>query len=159
MRMQRVEFSIRQFLSLLLFLPATDGKVRLQAFHFFSALNQLITWTAAPVWTILPLSAVQQGPPSDTSVPTLPALGGERGGAFLNERWDWRVVPRRLLRRGNVQRVLGGGRGGRQRVSRWTRAEEAPARRRMVMPASGAPVVLLMCRLLVIQAQPCPSST
>lgn len=38
MRMQRVEFSIRQFLSLLLFLPATDGKVHLQAFHHFSFL-------------------------------------------------------------------------------------------------------------------------
>lgn len=76
-------------------------------FPFFLALNQLITWTAAPVWTILPPSAVQQGPPSDTSVPTLPAVGGE-GGAFLNESWDWRVVPRRLLRRGNVQKVLGG---------------------------------------------------
>lgn len=53
------------------------------------------------------LSAVQQGLSSDTSVLSFPTLGGE-GWAFLNESWNWRVVPQHLLRRGDVQKVVGG---------------------------------------------------
>lgn len=81
-------------------------------------------------------------------------------GGFLNESLDWRLVPQHLLRRGNEQKVGGlGERGGRQRGSDWTRGGEAPTGRRMVMPAPRAPVVLLLYRLRVIQAQPCFSST
>lgn len=53
---------------------------------------------------------MQQGLSSDTSVLSFPTLGGE-GGAFLNESWNWRVVPQHLLRRGDVQKVVGGGKG------------------------------------------------
>lgn len=101
---------------------------------------------------------MQQGLSSDTSVLSFPTLGGE-GGAFLNESWNWRVVPQHLLRRGDVQKVVGGGRGGRKKGSEQTRGGEAPAGRRMVMPAPRASVVLLLYRLRVIQAQPCLSST
>lgn len=84
MRMQRVEFSIRQFppssfLSCSLFLLQMGRYIckHFITFALSSALNQLIAWTAALVRTILPLSAVQQGPSSDASVLTLPTIGGE----------------------------------------------------------------------------------
>lgn len=56
---------------------------------------------------------------------------------------------------------LGGGRKGvsQKKGSEQTGREEAPAGRRMVMPAPRASVVLLLYRLRVIQAQPCLSST
>lgn len=58
-----------------------------------------------------------------------------------------------------MKKVGCGERGGRERSSEWTRGGEAPAGRRMVMPAPRALVALLLCRLCVIQTQPCLSST
>lgn len=155
---QRVEFSIRQFplascLSYTLF-SLQLGRCHSITFAFFSPVNRLIARAAALIRTILPLSnnigaLFRQGC-------SLALLLGALG-LFLNGCRDQGVILKHLLKRGNVPKVERTGR--RQKGLEWTRGGEAPAKRRMVMPAPRALDVLLLYRLRVIQTQPRLSST
>lgn len=178
MHMQRVELSIRlrslsSFLSCSLFLQFP--LIHWSQFGGSSAVNsslspqfEVILWTAAFLRTFLDYP---------------PSLSGATGAVCRLQRalsisppvlWEWwggsgigswmRVGPSVLSHstswEGGPSKRVGGGREAWGRgVSERTRGGEAPAGRRMVMPAPRAPVVLLLCRLRVIQARPCLSST
>lgn len=179
MRMQRVELSIRQFppssfLSCFLFsqfpLIHIAGHI-CSHFHssaFVSLVTQLIHWTAAPLCTVFPIFFMDYHPfcqqcnrgclQTRACTPFWEWWGGGVGGDPDLEP-GLLCCPTKPRDKGQTCKSCGGvgsgvaGRGGRskRRVER--------LRRRMVMPAPRALVVLLLRRLRVIQAQSCLSST
>lgn len=112
------------------------------------------------LWTIILFASSATGAVFRHQRAPLSGSGGGVGwGGILTQSQGCCVVPQNLQIRGKPAKTAGwvgsgvAGRGGRskRRVER--------LRRRMVMPAPRALVVLLLRRLRVIQAQSCLSST
>lgn len=148
MRMQRVEFSIRQFPPsppLSYSLLALDRKVSFQRFCFFPGCeftDGQLCCSRLDYSTSITGALFRPGS-------RLPLSTG-RSGLFFHGCWDQGVTLTHLLKRGNVQKVE------RQETKG---SGEAPAERRMVMPAPRVLDVLLLYRLRGVQTQPRLSST